>query len=164
MGRSYPQRPIPAVGAVGVKDRDVLLVMRGKEPGYGQWSIPGGAIHVGETMEQAVVREIREEVGIVIDPVGLVEILDRIVHDEKGMILYHYILLDFLCLYISGRLRAGSDAIKARWVREADLGRYALPRETGEVIRKGLEMANSRSKTHNDKCQMKNAKRLIGAE
>lgn len=145
-GRSYPRRPIPAVGAVVVKGREVLLVMRGKEPGYGQWSIPGGAIHVGETMEHAVVRELREEVGILIDPVGLVKTLDRIVHDEEGMVLYHYILLDFLCLYRSGKPRAGSDAIEARWVKDADLGRYGLPRETEEVIRKGLEMANPRSK------------------
>jgi len=144
MGRSYPRRPIPAVGAVVVKDRDVLLVMRGKNPGYGEWSIPGGAILVGETLEQAVVREIREEVGIQVEPVGLVEALDRIIHDERGMILYHYILLDFLCLYLSGRLKAGSDAIKARWVKDSDIEKYALPRETEMVIRKGLEMFHSR--------------------
>jgi len=144
MGRSYPRRPIPAVGAVVVKGRDVLLVMRGKDPGYGEWSIPGGAILVGETLEQAVVREIREEVGIRVEPVGLVEALDRIIHDERGMILYHYILLDFLCLYLSGRLKAGSDAIKARWVKDSDIEKYALPRETEMVIQKGLEMFHSR--------------------
>lgn len=149
MGRSYPRRPIPAVGAVVVKGRDVLLVMRGKDPGYGEWSIPGGAILVGETLEQAVVREIREEVGIRVEPVGLVEALDRIIHDKRGMILYHYILLDFLCLYLSGRLKAGSDAIKARWVKDSDIEKYALPRETEMVIRKGLEMFHSRSKNHN---------------
>lgn len=149
MGRSYPRRPIPAVGAVVVKDREVLLVMRGKDPGYGEWSIPGGAILVGETLEQAVVREINEEVGIRVEPVGLVEALDRIIHDERGMILYHYILLDFLCLYLSGRLKAGSDAIKARWVKDSDVEKYALPRETEMVIRKGLEMFHSRSKNHN---------------
>jgi len=150
-GRCYPQRPIPAVGAVVVKDRDVLLVMRGKEPGYGEWSIPGGAIHVGETLRQAVIREIREEVGILADPVALVEAIDRIINDERGMILYHYVLLDFLCLYRSGKLRAGSDAKKARWVKASDIGRYALPKETEEVIRKGLRLANSSQRNHNDK-------------
>lgn len=144
MGRRYPQRPIPAIGAVVVKDADVLLVMRGKDPGYGEWSIPGGAIRVGETLEQAVIRETKEEVGILIEPVGLVEALDRIIHDKRGMILYHYILLDFLCLYRSGRLKAGSDAIKARWVKGPDIGRYALRGETEDVIRKGLSMAGSR--------------------
>ena len=143
VARSYPRRPIPAVGAVIVKGKDVLLVMRGKEPGYGQWSIPGGAIQVGETMEQAVVREIREEVGVTIDSITLVETLDRIIPDEKGLILYHYVLLDFLCLYRSGELRPGSDVIEVRWVKEGDLGRYALPKETEEVIRKGLEMAKT---------------------
>lgn len=151
MGRCYPRRPIPAVGAVVVKGRDVLLVMRGKDPGCGEWSIPGGAVLVGETLEQAVIREIREEVGILIDPVGLVEAIDRIVHDERGKILYHYVLLDFLCLYRSGNLRAGSDARKARWVKDSDIGRYTLPRQTEEVIRKGLKMAESRRGKHNDK-------------
>lgn len=158
MSRSYPRRPIPAVGAVVIKDREVLLVMRGKDPGYEQWSIPGGAIQVGETMEQAVVREIREEVGILIDPVRLVETLDRIVRDEQGSILYHYVLLDFLCLYRSGKIRPGSDAIKARWVKEADLGRYALVGETEKVIRKGLEMAIRRGSGPYDKYQMKHVK------
>jgi mutator protein MutT len=142
MGRCYPQRPIPAVGAVVAKGRDVLLVMRGKDPGYGQWSIPGGAIQVGETLEQAVIREIREEVGIRIAPVGLVEVLDRIVHDERGRVLYHYVLLDFVCLYRSGNLRAGSDVTKARWVKDTSIAAYALPRETEAVIRKGLQMAS----------------------
>ncbi|MBW2055989.1 MAG: NUDIX hydrolase [Deltaproteobacteria bacterium] len=126
-----------------MKGRDVLLVMRGKEPGYGEWSIPGGAIHVGETMEQAVVREISEEVGILTDPVQLVGILDRIIHDERGMVRYHYVLLDFLCLYRSGKAKPGSDVLEARWVRDAELGGYALPEETEEVIRKGLEVAGS---------------------
>jgi len=145
VSRSYPDRPIPAVGAVVVKDGKVLLVMRGKDPGYGQWSIPGGAIRVGEPMARAVVREIREEVGIQIDPVGLVDTLDRIVHDDRGRIRYHYILLDFLCLYRSGKLRPGSDAMEARWVKEADLAKYALPEETERIIRKGLNMAHAKS-------------------
>ncbi len=103
---------------------------------------------MGETLEQAVIREIREEVDILIKPVGLIEALDRIVHDEKGVVLYHYVLLDFLCLYLSGKLRAHTDAIKARWVRDAEIGRYALPRETEEVIRKALQMAGSWRNNH----------------
>lgn len=142
-GRRYPRSPIPAVGAVVVKGRDVLLIVRGKDPGRGRWSIPGGAILLGETLEQAVVREITEEVSILVEPVGLVKALDRIVRDEEGNILYHYILIDFLCLYRSGNLRAASDATKARWVRESDIERYDLPGETKDVIRKGLEMARS---------------------
>jgi mutator protein MutT len=143
MDRSYPQRPIPAVGAVVLKNADVLLVTRGKDPGRGQWSIPGGAIQVGETMEQAVVREIREEVGILIEPVALVETLDRIIHDEKGMVRYHYVLLDFLCTYRSGNLSASSDVTEAQWVKKADLKGYGLPGETERVIRKALELAMS---------------------
>ena len=145
MARRYPERPIPAVGAVIVKGTDVLLVMRGKEPGYGEWSIPGGAVHVGETLEDAVIREIREEVGILTEPVGFVEVLDRIIRDKKGMVLYHYVLIDFVCLYRSGRLEPGSDAMEARWVSVSDIGKYGLRPKTEEVIRKGVEMAESLS-------------------
>ncbi len=151
MGRSYPRGPIPAVGAVVIKGGDVLLIVRGKAPGYGQWSIPGGAILLGETQKEAVTREIREEVGILVEPIGLVKALDRIVHDEKGKVLYHYVLLDYLCLYHSGNLRVGSDAMEARWVKASDIGRYGLPRETEEVIKEGLKMARSQSERHSDK-------------
>ena len=151
MERCYPERPIPAVGAVVVKGTHVLLVMRGKDPGYGEWSIPGGAIRVGEALEEAVVREIREEVGILIEPVGLVEALDRIILDKKGRALYHYVLLDFLCVYRSGELKASSDAMKARWVKGPDIGKYGLRRDTEEVIRKGLKMVESGCGKHNDK-------------
>lgn len=150
VSRSYPERPIPAVGAVVVKGDEVLLVRRGKEPGYGEWSIPGGAIQVGETMAEAVVREITEEVGIVVELVGLVETLDRIVRDERGGARYHYVLMDFLCLHRSGTLRAGSDVLAARWVKEADLAEYGLPKETEGVIRKGLEMAGSWERGRDD--------------
>ncbi|NIO04774.1 MAG: NUDIX domain-containing protein [Proteobacteria bacterium] len=151
MERRYPQCPIPAVGAVVVKGDDVLLIVRGKEPGYGQWSIPGGAILLGETLEEAVVREIEEEVGIVTKPVGLIGAVDRIVHDEARRVLYHYVLLDFLCLHRSGNLRARSDAVKARWVNQSRLGRYNLSKETEGVVRKGLNMLESQRKNEEAK-------------
>jgi len=140
-GRRYPERPIAAIGAVVVKGSDVLLVMRGKDPGRGEWSIPGGAIWVGETLRQAVIREIREEVSILVEPVGLVQALDRIVRDKRDRVEYHYVLLDFLCLYRSGRLKPASDAAEARWVRGCNVGQYGLHPETAAVIRQGLQMA-----------------------
>ena len=145
-GRRYPERPIAAIGAVVVKGSDVLLVMRAQEPGYGEWSIPGGAIWLGETLRQAVIREIKEEVSILVEPVGLVQALDRIVRDERDRIEYHYVLLDYLCSYRSGRLKPASDAAEARWVKACDLGRYELRPETAAVIRKGLQMAGHRDR------------------
>ncbi len=149
MGRRYPECPVPAVGAVVLKGRDVLLIVRGQEPGYGQWSVPGGAILLGETLDQALIREIDEEVGILVEPVGLIEAVDRIVYDKRGDVLYHYIVLDFLCLYRSGDLRARSDAAKARWVNEFDIGRYELPKKTEKVIRKGFKMIDALSRHQN---------------
>lgn len=148
MERRYPEAPIPAVGAVVVKDGHILLVMRGKEPGYGQWSIPGGAIRVGETLEKAVIREIQEETGLVVEPVCFIGAFDRIVQDEKGQILYHYVLLDFLCQCRSGKAKASSDVMKVRWVQDTEIGSYRLARDTEDVIRKGLEMTKG-----NIKCQ-----------
>ena len=146
MERRYPRSPIPAVGAVVVKGEDVLLVMRGKEPGYGQWSIPGGAIHVGETLQKAVVREIGEETGLIVEPVCLIEAFDRIVQDEEGQILYHYVLLDFLCRYRSGEAKASSDVMKVEWIKDTEMGNYCLPRDTENVIRKGMEMVKASAK------------------
>jgi len=147
-GRRYPERPIAAIGAVVVKGSHVLLVVRGKDPGCGEWSIPGGVIQLGETLEHAVIRETQEEVGILVEPVGLIEAMDRVIWDEKGMVEYHYVLLDFVCCYRSGSLRAGSDAKEARWVSDRELERYELRRETADVIRKGFRMAKRRCKDH----------------
>ena len=141
VGRRYPERPIAAIGAVVVKGSEVLLVMRAQEPGRGEWSIPDGAIWLGETLRQAVIREIKEEVSILVEPVDLVQALDRIVRDERDRVEYHYVLLDYLCSYRSGRLKPASDAAEARWVKACDLGRYEVRPETAAVIRKGLHMA-----------------------
>ena len=152
-GRRYPERPIAAIGAVVVKGSDVLLVVRGKDPGCGEWSIPGGAIWLGETLRQAVIREIREEVSILVEPVGLVQALDRIVRDERDRVEYHYVLLDYLCFYRSGRLKPASDAAEARWVKACDVGRYELRPETAAVIRKGLQMAERRYRGGHDRSE-----------
>jgi mutator protein MutT len=147
-GRRYPGRPIAAIGAVIVKGSNVLLVVRGKDPGRGEWSIPGGAIQLGETLGHAVIREIQEEVGIVVEPVDLIEPMDRIICDEKGMVEYHYVLLDFVCCYRSGSLRAGSDVTEARWVSQRELKKYELRRDTRDIIRKGFRMAKRRCHDH----------------
>jgi 8-oxo-dGTP diphosphatase len=121
MRRKYPQQPIVGVGGILFQEERVLLVRRGKEPARGQWSIPGGVVDTGETLREAVAREMREETGIQIEPTALIKILDRIFRNGRGRVAYHYVLVDFLCRYIGGEVRAGSDALEARFIPVADL-------------------------------------------
>ena len=146
MRREYPEAPIVGVGAVVIKGTKVLLVRRGNEPLKGEWSLPGGAVELGETLQQGVVREVLEETGLVVVPAGIVEVLDRITQDEvlqdgaSGRVRYHYVLVDFVCHVTGGALREGSDADEVRWVAREELGEYHLAPITVRVIEKALEL------------------------
>ncbi len=136
--REFPELPLVGVGAVILDDNRVLLVRRGQEPMKGEWSIPGGALELGETLEAAVRRETLEETGLEVETLGIVEVLDKIV-SENGRTRYHYVLIDFLCSVQGGILRAGSDAEDVRWVRHDELnshGIYRLAPATIKVIEK----------------------------
>ena len=102
-----------------VHEGRVLLVKRGTEPARGRWSIPGGLIELGESLSQAVVREVEEETGLTVAVVELVEILDRI-YREDNRVRYHYVIADYLCRVTGGSLRAASDADEVRWVERAE--------------------------------------------
>lgn len=138
--RKYPAQPILGVGGLIFRGDDVLLIRRGKEPGYGQWSIPGGAVMLGETLREAVVREIREETHLEVEVVGLVKVLDRIFRDSAGRVAYHYVLADFLCLARPGEAIGDSDALEARFVPLEEISRYQLPAITLQVIRRAARL------------------------
>ena len=118
--------PVCAVGAIVLEKGEVLLVRRDHAPALGQWSLPGGRVEWGETLREAVAREVREETGIDIDVEGLAGIAERIVPDDDGKIEYHYVILDFWAKPKSRDLTAGDDASEARWVNVADLNDYEL--------------------------------------
>ncbi|MGA7884453.1 MAG: NUDIX hydrolase [Acidobacteriaceae bacterium] len=144
MRREYPDAPIAGVGAVivrGGEEPSVLLIRRGHEPLKGEWSLPGGAVELGETLEEAICREVLEETGLVVEPAGMVQALDRIVRDADGRVRYHYVLVDFLCRVTGGSLACASDAAEARWAGAEDLD--GLTPLTVEVIRKAVQMAAS---------------------
>ncbi len=136
MKREYPARPIVGVGGVVVDRGRVLLIRRGREPMKGEWSIPGGVVELGESLGAAVRRELREETGLEIQPVAVLEVFDRIVR-RKGRVRYHYVIVDYACRKRGGRLRPASDVREARWVRPQDLPRYRLSPKALRVIEEG---------------------------
>lgn len=142
--REFPQTPLVGVGAVIFHEGRVLLVRRGSEPLKGHWTLPGGVLEVGETLVEGVVREVREETGLLVEPLELVELLDRI-HREDGRVRYHYVIADYLCRVTGGELRAASDADEVRWVERAEWNptRQALVLDpiTVSVIEKGWQRA-----------------------
>src|SRR5947208_773903 len=136
--RAYPNRPVLGVGAVVVDGDRVLLVKRGHEPLKGEWSLPGGAVELGETLETAIVREVREETGLEIDVGPIVDVLDRLRYDPDGRVKYHYVLVDFVCRPSGGVLCCASDAECAEWAPVDHLEPYAVADATLSVIQKAV--------------------------
>jgi ADP-ribose pyrophosphatase YjhB (NUDIX family) len=143
MQREFPQVPLVGVGAVVVDQGRVLLVRRGTEPLKGHWSLPGGLLEVGESLIDGVVREVREETGLLVEPMELVELLDRI-HREGDRVRYHYVIADYLCRVTGGSLMAASDADAVRWVEHAEWNSHSalkIDQVTVRVIEKGRQRA-----------------------
>ncbi len=130
------------MGAVVLHEGRVLLIRRGNEPLRGRWLIPGGTVELGETLEEAVVREVEEETGLVVRPREVVLVFDRILR-EATEVRYHYVIVDYLCEYVSGEVRPGSDALDAAFVAEADLGRYDVPQEALDLVRRAFRRSRA---------------------
>lgn len=171
-GREFPESPVVGVGAVVIEGSRVLLIRRGQEPLKGEWSIPGGVLELGETLEEGIRREVAEETSLAVEVVRIVEVLDRIVFEEPSAlsdvgadagadagasglaagsldrrVRYHYVLVDFLCRVSGGILAGGSDAVEARWVDRSELrgdGVDKVSSWTVAVIEKGFRMCSAR--------------------
>jgi ADP-ribose pyrophosphatase YjhB (NUDIX family) len=133
--REYPGAPVVGVGAIVFQDDNVLLVRRGREPLKGEWSLPGGRLELGEHLEAAVVREVREETGLDVRVVRHAETLERIFREEER-VRYHYVLVDFLCEVTGGELLCGDDAADAAWFPLGAVlrGEVAVAQFTLEVL------------------------------
>lgn len=134
--RSYPQRPVIGVGAVILDCDRVLLIKRAHEPLKGQWSLPGGGVEIGETLERAIAREVREETGLEVEVGPIIDVLDRIVNDANGRVEHHFVLVDFVCRQTGGVVCSASDADAAEWVALDALAQYGVAGITVDVIRK----------------------------
>jgi 8-oxo-dGTP diphosphatase len=136
--RAYPDFPRLGVGVLVFKQERCLLIIRGREPHKGKWTLPGGLVQVGETLAQAAARELYEECGIrarlISDPH-----LFEFIRDEGGETLYHFVIADFIAEYQDGDLRAGSDAAGAAWIEPEGLNRMELTPGTAEFIRRAYD-------------------------
>ena len=128
-----PAAPVVGVGGVVIRDGKVLLIRRGKEPLLGRWVVPGGTVELGETLEEALVREMEEETGLQVEPLEVLTVFDRI-EREGPRVVYHYVIVDYLCRWRSGEAAAASDALDVAWAAPAELPGYDLPPKALEVV------------------------------
>lgn len=149
--REYPERPIVGVGGVIIEDGRALLIRRGSEPLRGEWSIPGGTLELGESLQEGVARELREETGLEVRVLDVIEVFDRIFADENLPSLerkrgprFHFVIVDYLCERIGGEPCAGSDVTDIAFAREDQLGQYHLTETATRVLKRAFAMALTR--------------------
>ena len=139
MKKEYPEHPMVGVGAIIVQDGKILIVRRSSEPGKGKWSVPGGLVELGETVEQAVVREVREECGLDVEVDRLIDVVDSMTFDRNGRLKYHFIILDFFVKIKGGKLRPGDDAKEAMWVSLEEVENYDLTKTFRDFLKRNME-------------------------
>jgi 8-oxo-dGTP diphosphatase len=149
VSREYPDRPVVGVGGVVIENGRALLIRRGSEPLLGQWSIPGGTLELGESLENGVIRELKEETGLTVRIVEMIEVFDRIYEDEadaaqkKGP-RYHYVIIDYLCERLDGEAKAGSDVTDVAFATEDEFVKYGLTETATRILRKAFVMDRAR--------------------
>ncbi len=151
MAREYPDRPVVGVGGVIIENGRALLIRRGSEPLLGQWSIPGGTLELGESLQEGVARELLEETGIAVRVLDVIEVFDRIYPDPSveqkatnARPKFHYVVVDYLCERISGEARAASDVTDVAYATEEELERYELTPTATRVLRRAFLMDRER--------------------
>ena len=138
-GRSYPERPFLAVSAAIVRAGQVLLVRRARPPAAGLFSLPGGVVELGETLEEAVVREVREETGLTIEPVGLAGFRETIVRDGDARIERHFVILTFAARWRGGEVKLNEEFSEARWLEPAEIAGLPTTPGLGEIVANALK-------------------------
>ena len=150
--REYPDRPVMGVGGVIIDRSRTVLIRRGTEPLLGEWSIPGGTVEIGESLGEAVRRELREETGLEVRVLDLIELFDRIYFGDGSMSTkdkkkprFHFVIADYLCELVGGEPRAGSDVTDIAFAREEELPRFHLTQKATSVLKKAFAMSRDRA-------------------
>jgi ADP-ribose pyrophosphatase YjhB (NUDIX family) len=153
MAREYPDRPVVGVGGVVIEDRRALLIKRGTEPLLGQWSIPGGTLELGESLQHGVARELLEETGLEVQVLDMIEAFDRIFLDpaapnagDRSRPKYHYVIVDYLCERLAGEAKAGSDVTDIAYAREDELEKFHMTSTATRVLHRAFAMERERRK------------------
>ena len=139
MAREYPAHPVVGVGAVVVRNGRALIIKRAQEPRKGEWSLPGGLLELGESLQDAARREIKEETSLDVVLGPIIETFDRVHRDDAGRIRYHFVIVDFVCWSEEGEASAGSDAEACAWVTGDELAGYGVNPHAAAIIRQGLK-------------------------
>jgi 8-oxo-dGTP diphosphatase len=126
--RLYPDQPVVGVGAVVISEGKILLEKRKNEPGKGKWSIPGGLVDLGESPEQAIIREVKEETCLEVDAPRLIDVVSDVSLDENGKVKYHFVIIDYVVRVRRGEPKAASDADALKWVPFSEVETYDLTR------------------------------------
>ena len=143
--RTYPQRPFLAVSAAIFRDGRVLIVRRARKPALNLYSLPGGAVEVGESLIDAVVREVREETQIDIEPVALAGHREAIVRDKEGRVERHFVILSFTSRWLRGVPVLNSELDDARWIDPAELSAYKTTEGLAEIVAAAAALVSSES-------------------
>jgi ADP-ribose pyrophosphatase YjhB (NUDIX family) len=153
MAREYPDRPVVGVGGVVIENGRALLIKRGSEPLLGQWSIPGGTLELGESLQEGVARELLEETGLEVEVLDMIEAFDRIFLDpaapdprNRERPKYHYVIVDYLCQRLAGKAQAASDVTDIAYATEDELEKFHLTATATRVLHRAFAMDRQRQK------------------
>jgi 8-oxo-dGTP diphosphatase len=142
--RTYPTRPFLAVSAAIFRDGHVLIVRRARPPAHGLYTLPGGGVELGETLEQAVIREVREETALAIEPIGLAGFRQAIARDATGRIERHFVILPFAARWIAGEVLLNEELAEAHWLAPQQLGALKTTEGLADIVAAAGEKFESR--------------------
>ncbi len=140
MNRLYPEQPLIGIGAVIICNGKILLEKRKSEPGKGKWSIPGGLVELGESAEQTVIREVKEETNLEVEEPKLVDVVNSVTLDKDGEIKYHFVIVDYFVKLKGGTLKAADDAAELRWVTFDKVKKYDLTKSFRDFFKRNRQM------------------------
>ena len=132
----FPSSPVVGIGVIVFNKDSVLIEKRGNEPGKGEWNLPGGTLMLGERIFECAKREVFEEAGIEIEPIGIAKVYE-LIEEENKRIKFHYVIIDVVAEYLSGELGVGSDALELKWIKLEEVKDYPLPERVKDAIEKG---------------------------